>query len=409
VAFTVVGMQMRYRYRIEPTPAQQLMLARVFGCARVVFNDALRVRDEAYRAGVKLSDSEIQRRVITAAKTTEARSWLVEVPSVALVQSVNDSRRAWRNFFDSVTGKRKGRKVGRPRMKSRKDHRQSFRLTRNGFSVRDNGRLFVAKVGEVSVRWSRELPSDPSSVTIIREADGHYYASFVVEVSAATLSATDREAGVDVGIARLATVATTDGQRAEVANPKHLGRKLRKLRRLEREKSRRQKGSANRGKTRRKVAIAHNKVARARRDYHHKQALALVRENQVIHVEDLNIVGMVGNRRLARAISDAGWGQFRRIIADKADHYGRTVHTVSRWLASSKTCSACGHRLDELPLQIRTWACPSCEAVHDRDHNAAKVILAAGRAERLNACGAHVSPQPVAAVGVEAGSTPTAA
>ncbi len=284
---------MRYRYRIEPTPAQQPMLARVFGCCRVVFNDALRVREEAYRAGIKLSDSEIQRRVITAAKTTDRAGWLCEVPSVALVQSVNDSRRAWRNFFDSATGKRKGRRVGRPRMKSRKDHRQSFRLTRNGFSIRANGRLFLAKVGEVRVRWSRELPVEPSSVTIIREPDGHYYASFVVDVATSPLPVVDRQAGVDVGITRLATVATSDGQRTDIANPKHLGRKLRKLRRLEREKSRRQKGSANRDKTRRKVAIAHNEVARARRDYHHKQALALVRENQVIHVEDLNIVGMV--------------------------------------------------------------------------------------------------------------------
>ena len=404
-------MQMRYRYRIEPTPTQQLMLARVFGCARVVFNDALRVRDEAYRTGVKLSDSEIQRRVITAAKRTEERGWLAEVPSVALVQSVNDSRRAWRNFFDSASGNRKGRRVGRPRFKSRKDHRQSFRLTRNGFSIRDNGRLFVAKVGEVRGRWSRDLPPTPSSVTIIRESDGHFYASFVVDVPASPLPVVDREAGVDVGITRLATVATTDGHRIDVDNPKHLGRKLRKLRRLEREKSRRQKGSANRDKSRRKVAIAHNEVARGRRDYHHKQALALVRDNQVIHVEDLNIAGMVRNRRLSRVISDVGWGQFVRIIGEKADHYGRSVHTVSRWLASSKTCSTpgCGHRLDELPLQIRTWVCPSCQVIHDRDHNAAKVILAAGRAERLNAYGARVSPQPVAAVGVETGSTPTAA
>lgn len=404
-------MQVRYRYRIEPTPVQQQMLARVFGCTRVVFNDALRVRDEAYRAGVKLSDSEIQRRVITAAKTTEERAWLAEVPSVALVQSVNDSRRAWRNFFDSASGKRKGRRVGRPRFKSRKDRRQSFRLTRNGFSVKPNGRLFVAKVGEVRVRWSRNLPSTPSSVTIIREPGGHFYASFVVDVAASPLPVVDREAGVDVGIARLATVATTDGQRVDVDNPRHLGRKLRRLRRLEREKARRQKGSANRDKARRKVAIAHNEVARARRDYHHKQALALVRENQVIHVEDLNIAGMVKNRRLARVISDAGWGQFVKIIGEKADHYGRTVHTVSRWLASSKTCSTpgCDHVLDELPLQIRTWVCPACRAAHDRDYNAAKVILAAGRAERLNACGAHVRPQRVAAVGVETGSTPTAA
>jgi len=188
-------MQVRYRYRIEPTRAQQQMLARVFGCVRVVFNDALRVRDEADRAGVKLSDSEVQRRVITAAKTTEARGWLAEVPSVALVQSVNDSRRAWRNFFDSATGKRRGRRVGRPRFKSRKDHRQSFRLTRNGFSVRGNGRLFVAKVGEVRVRWSRDLPSQPSSVTIIGEPDGHFYASFVVEVAASPLPATTGKPG----------------------------------------------------------------------------------------------------------------------------------------------------------------------------------------------------------------------
>jgi Helix-turn-helix domain len=204
------------------------MLARVFGCARVVFNDALRVREEAYRCGIKLSDSEIQRRVITQAKGTSERAWLCEVPSVALVQSVNDSRRAWRNFFDSATGKRKGGRVGRPRMKSRKDHRQSFRLTRNGFRVRPGGRLFVAKVGEVRVRWSRELPSAPSSVTIIREPDGHYYASFVVDVAATPLPVVQREAGVDVGLARLATIATTDDRRHDVANPKHLGRKQRK-------------------------------------------------------------------------------------------------------------------------------------------------------------------------------------
>jgi putative transposase len=401
---------MRYRYRIEPTPAQQQILARVFGCCRVVFNDALRIRGEAYQAGIKLSDSEIQRRVITHAKTTEQRAWLGEVASVALVQSVNDSRRAWRNFSDSRAGKRRGRKLGRPRMKSRKDRRQSFRLTRNGFSVRSNGGLFAGKVGELRVRWSRELPADPSSVTIIREPDGHFYASFVVDVASTPLPAVQREAGVDVGIARLATVADTDSGRTDIPNVRHLHRKLRKLRRLERAKSRRQKGSANRFKTRRQVAIVHAKVARARRDYHHKQALALVRENQVIHVEDLNIVGMVTNRRLARSISDAGWGQFRRIIAEKAQKYGRTVHQVSRWLPSSKTCSACGHCLDELPLQIRSWKCPSCGAVHDRDHNAAKNILAAGRAERRNACGAQVSPPTTReAPGDETGSTPSAA
>ncbi len=413
---------MRYRYRIAPTPAQQQMLVRVFGCCRVVFNDALRIRNETYKDGIILSHSEIQRRVITQAKKTNERSWLAEVPSVALVQSVNDSRRAWRNFFDSNTGKRRGPRFGRPKMKSKKNYRQSFRLTRNGFAVPSNGRLFVAKVCVVRVRWSRELPSQPSSVTIIREPDGHYYASFVVEVVTTPLPVVDREAGVDVGISRLATVSTSDHTRIDIENPKHLGQKLRKLQRLEREKSRREKGSHNRDKARRRVAIAHAKVARTRRDYHHKQALALVRDNQVIHVEDLNIVGMVKNRRLARAISDAGWGQFLRIIEEKAQRYGRTVNSVSRWLASTKTCSACSYRLDELPLQIRTWTCPACQTVHDRDHNAAQVILAAGRAERLNASqqrgrdcvsglgGAPVSPSIIReARGDETGSNPTAA
>ncbi|HEX4391575.1 MAG TPA: transposase [Mycobacterium sp.] len=164
-------MLVRYRYRLEPTPRQQRELSRVFGCCRVVFNDALRLRQQAYRAGMKLSDTEVQHRVTAAAKMTGERSWLAEVSSVALVQSANDARRAFRNFFDSHAGKRKGRKVGQPRFKSKKDRRQSFRLTRNGFSLHPNGGLFVAKVGEVRVRWSRPLPSQPTSVTIIREPD----------------------------------------------------------------------------------------------------------------------------------------------------------------------------------------------------------------------------------------------
>jgi putative transposase len=386
------GVLLRYRYRIEPTLVQQREMARVFGYCRVVFNDALRLRNEAYRAGLKLSDTEVQRRVTTLAKTTVERAWLAEVPSVALVQAVNDARRAFRNFFDSCSDTRRTRAIGQPRMKSRKDNPQSFRLTRNGFRVRPNGRLFIAKVGEVRTRWSRALPSEPSSVTIIREPDGKFYASFVVEVAATPLPPLRREAGLDMGIERLATIADTDGTRVDLTNPRYLQRKSRKLARLEREKFRRQKESINRNKSRRKIAIQHGKVARARRDYHHKQALALVGENQVIYVEGLNIAGMLKNKRLARPISDAAWGQFIRIIREKTQRYGRTLHSVSRWLASSKTCSACGHVLDELPLSLRTWTCPTCDANHDRDYNAAKVILAAGQAERLNACGVLARP-----------------
>ncbi len=359
--------------------------------------------------GEKISSIEVQRRVVTLAKMVPERVWLCEVASVALVQSVRDAHRAFSNFFDSVKGKRRGRRVGRPRFKSRKDNRQSFRLTRNGFTVRPNGRLFLAKIGEVRVRWSRALPSEPSSVTIIREPDGHFHASFVVEVEPPPLPVVDREVGIDLGITRLVTIADSEGRRVDVANPKHAVRKQRKLARLEREKARRALGGKNRAKTRRKVAIQHGKVSGMRRDYHHKQALNLVRESQAVHVEDLNIAGMVGNRRLARAIHDAGWAQFVRLIEEKAERYGRTVGTVSRWLPSSKTCSACGQVMDVMPLKIRDWVCPVCGVAHDRDHNAAINILAAGRAERKNACGAQVRPAFGEAPGDEAGSTPDAA
>lgn len=385
------------------------MLARTFGCCRVVFNDALRVCDTAYKSGEKITPTEVQRRVITEAKTREDRGWLAEVASVALVQSVRDAHRAYQNFFDSLAKRPRGRTVGRPRFKSRKDGRQSFRLTRNGFNVRPNGRLYLAKLGDVRVRWSRALPSQPSSVTITREPDGHYYASFVVEVQPTPLPACGREAGIDLGVARLATVVDTSGQRRDIGNPKFLRHKQRKIGRLQRERARRAKDGANGAKSRRKIAVQHGKVTRGRRDYHHKQALVLVRDNQAVYVEDLNIAGMVRHRRMARAIHDAGWAQFVRLLEEKAERYGRTVTKVSRWLPSSKTCSACGHVMAEMSLKVREWICPVCGTLHDRDHNAARNILAAGQAERLNARGTQVRPPSGEAPGDEAGTTLDAA
>lgn len=398
-------MQRRYWYRVESTSAQRQVLARVFGCARVVFNDAVRAREDARARGERITVAEVQRRVVTAAKHTPGREFLAAAPGVALVQACGDARRAYKNFFASRAGRRAGRRVGRPRLKSKKDHRCSIRFTRNGFAVRPSGKLFVAKVGEMRVRWSRGLPSVPSSVTMIREPDGHYYASFVVEVVPEPLPVVGREAGLDLGVQRLATVADTAGHRTDIANPKYLARKLRKLRRAQRRQSRRQRGSRNWDTARHHVATQHGKVARARRDHHHKQALWLARETQTVHLETLNVAGMVRNRRLARAISDAGWGQFTRIIAEKAERYGREVHPIDRWHPSSKLCSACGHRVAEMPLQVRAWVCPGCVTVHDRDHNAAINILAAGRAERQNTCGAHVTPNPDPAAGAEAGTS----
>jgi putative transposase len=395
-------MLVRYRYRIDPTSAQRQALAKAFGCARVVYNDALAERRRAYRAGERSSDTEVQRRVITQAKRTPERAWLTEVASVALVQACQDARRAHRNWLDSVTGKRSGRRVGRPRFRT-KHGRQSIRLTRNGFAFR-GATLYVAKVGQVRVRWCRELPSAPSSVTVIREPDGRYYASFVVERDPTPLPPVSRTAGIDLGLVWFATIAASDGTIETLANPRHLRAAARRLGIAQRRLSRKRKGSKNRAKARLRVAVAHRRVRDQRADHHHKLALRLIRENQTIAVEDLAVAGLA-RTRLAKSVHDAGWAMFVRLLEAKAAQHGRQVVKIGRWTPTSQTCSACSHRDGPKPLGVRAWACPACGTVHDRDANAARnILVAAGLAETLTACGGHVSPGATLAVASEAGT-----
>jgi len=394
--------QVRYRYRIYPAPGQQQALARAFGCARVVYNDCLRVRDEAHAAGEKISGTEVQRRVITLAKQTPERAWLGEVASVALVQACQDARRAYRNWFDSLSGKRKGRKAGHPAFR-RKHQRQSIRLTRNGFTLHGE-RLYVAKAGDIKVEWSRELPSVPSSVTVIKEADGRYYASFVVERDPAPLPACDREAGIDLGLNSLAV--TSDGE--VIPSPGFLRAKERKLARAQRALSRKQKGSANRARARRRVAVVHRKVRETRLDHAHKTALRLVRDNQAVYAEDLAVLGLA-RTRLAKSVHDAGWAQLLRLAEEKAAQYGRTFRKIGRFEPTSQVCSACGVKDGPKPLRVREWTCASCGARHDRDVNAAKNVLSLGRRESLNACGGGVRPGRVLAAASETGTHRSAA
>jgi putative transposase len=393
--------QVRYRYRLYPAPGQRQALARVFGCARVVYNDCLRLRDACHAAGEKISDTEVQRRVITLAKQAPERAWLGEVASVALVQACQDARRAYRNWFGSLSGQRKGRRVGHPVFR-RKHQRQSIRLTRNGFALHGE-RLYVAKVGDIRVEWSRDLPSVPSSVTVIKEADGRYYASFVVERAATPLPAGDREVGIDLGLASLAV--TSDGE--VIPNPRFLRTAQRRLRTAQRVLSRRQRGSASRARARHRVAVLHRTVRETRLDHAHKIALRLVRDNQAVYAEDLCVSGLA-RTRLARSVHDAGWSQLLRLMEGKAAQYGRTFARIGRFEPTSQVCSACGVKDGPKPLSVRQWACAACGTVHDRDVNAAKNILAAGRADNKNACGAGVRPRPVAA-GAETGTHQSAA
>jgi len=392
--------QLRYNYRLYPTPGQRAALARAFGCARVVFNDGLRARQDAHAAGLPyLTDAELSAR-LTAAKATPERAWLGEVSAVVLQQSLADLNAAYRNFFASVTGRRKGPRVAPPRFRSRKDRRQVIRFTRNArFTITAGGKLRLPKIGDVPVRWSRGLPSEPSSVTVIVDAAGRHFASFVVETGEDPLPEVGTEVGIDLGLTHPAVLS--DGRK--IANPRFLRRAERKLRKAQKALSRKAKGSSNRAKARIKVARVHARVADTRRDWLHKESTAIIRDNQAVYVEDLCVAGLA-RTRLAKSIHDAGWSAFTGMLEYKARKHGRTFARIGRSEPTSQVCSACGVKDGPKPLSVREWTCPACGTTHDRDVNAARNIVTAGRAGTLNACGDGVRPGLALAAVSEAGS-----
>jgi putative transposase len=397
---------LRYKYRLYPNVSQREALARTFGCARVVFNDGLRARQVARDNSEKyLTDGELSKRIITEAKATPEREWLGNVSSVVLQQALADLNMAYRNFFASITSKRKGRKLGPPRFRSRKDNRQAIRFTRNSaFKILNNGRLRLPKIGEVRVRWSRALPSAPSSVTVIKDAAGRYFASFVVQTDEVeALPVVGPEVGIDLGLTHFAVLS--DG--AKVATPRFLRRAADKLKRLQRALSRKQRDSQNRKKAVAKVARAHARVADSRRDWQHKLSTSIIRDNQAVYVEDLCVVAL-GRTRLAKSVYDAGWAGFTGMLEYKAARCGRTFARVNRFVPSTRRCSDCGRINDKMALNIRSWLCP-CGSHHDRDVNAAKNVLAAGQADNSNDRRVQVRPGLVPAPRGEAVTHPDAA
>ncbi len=327
---------LRYKFRLYPGPGQRTALARAFGCARVVFNGGLRARQQAHEAGLPyISDGALSAR-LTAAKATAERAWLGEVSAVVLQQALADLNTAYRNFFASATGKRAGPKVGPPRFRSRKDRRQAIRFTANArFGVLPNGKLRLPKIGDVPVRWSRPLPSQPSSVTVINDSAGRYFASFVVETEPTALPAAGPVTGVDLGLTHFAVLS--DGRK--ITAPQFLRRAETKLKRAQRSLSRKQKGSSNRDKARVKVARAHARVADARRDFHHQLSTALIRDNQAVAVENLAVTALA-RTRLAKSVHDAGWSAFTAMLEYKARLYGREFHRIGRYEPTSRVCSA---------------------------------------------------------------------
>jgi len=323
------------------------------------------------------------------------------VSAVVLQQALADLNAAYRNFLASINGRRTGSKVAPPRYRSRKDHRQAIRFTANArFCITRGGKLRLPKIGDVLVRWSRPLPSAPSSVTVIKDAAGRYFASFVVQVEPDALPEGGQLIGIDLGLTHFAVLS--DGRK--IASPRFLRRAEHKLRRAQKALSRKQEGSKNRGKARVKVARAHARVADARREFHHQLSTALIRESQAVAVEDLAVNGLA-RTRLARSVHDAGWSAFVRMLKYKARLYGRMFCRIGRFEPTSQVCSACGVKDGPKPLHIRTWQCQRCGAWLDRDVNAAvNVAKAAGLA--VSACGAQVRPGVIPAQRGEAGTHP---
>ncbi|OQS13214.1 transposase [Nocardia donostiensis] len=368
-----------YRYRFYPTPEQAEQLAKTFGCVRYVYNRALAERSRAWMLEQRRVTYVDTAKALTTWKKDAETEWLGEVSNVPLQQALRHLQGAFDKFWRKHTKYPKFKKKGRTK--------DSATYMTNAFTYRD-GRIELAKQAEpLNIRWSRPLPegTQPSQVTVSKDSAGRYHISILVEDTITEHTPTDATVGVDAGITSLYTFSTGE----KVSNPRHEKKDRARLGKAQRVLAKKQKGSANRAKARLKVARIHARIADRRRDHLHKLSSRLVRENQVIAIEDLSVRNMVRNRKLARAISDASWSEFRSMLEYKADWYGRTVVAIDRFYPSSKTCSACGRINDSMPLHLRDWQCP-CGAVHDRDANAAKNIQAAGLA--VLACGDGVRP-----------------
>lgn len=379
-------MDQRWTYRCYPTPEQQQALSRTFGCCRYVYNWALAERSRAFKEGQRMSYADSD-RAMTVLKRQPETAWLNEVSSVPLQQALRQLQTAFSNFFAKRT------RYPSFRCKGQND---TAAYTLSAFKLdRKNRTLSFAKIGRMKVRWDRPVPSAPTTATIIRKPSGRWFVSLVVKVDVESLPMTGAEVGIDFGINRLATLST--GER--VGNPRHLATRARRLAKAQRQLARKQKGSRRRLLAKRRVARIHEKIGNCRKDTAEKLAIDLVRRFDVIHLEDLNLRGMVKNHSLARSLSDVGIGMAVRTIERKAAMYGKTTVKVDRWFPSSKMCSCCGRIVDSMPLSIREWTCKACGSTHDRDDNAAKNILAAGQA--VTARGGHV--RAAVPLGAEAG------
>ncbi|WP_378066121.1 RNA-guided endonuclease InsQ/TnpB family protein [Actinoplanes subglobosus] len=378
----VEGVERGYRYRFYPTAEQAVLLTRTFGCVRLVYNLGLQARRDAWQQRQETLGYGATSSLLTGWKQAPDFAFLNEVSCVPLQQTLRHLDAAYQNFFAG--------QARYPRFKSRKHSSRSAEFTGSGFTYRD-GELRLAKLMDtpLDVVWSRPLPDGvvPSTVTVSQDRAGRWFVSLRVKRPVPAASGSTAAVGIDAGLNRLLTLS--DGE--PVDNPRQERRERAALARAQRILARKEKDSCNREKARLRVARVHARVADRRRDMWHQVTTRLVRDNQVLVIEDLAVTNMLRNHTLARAISDASWGTFRTLLEYKAAEYGRTLIAVPRWYPSTRLCSVCGVRAEKMSLSVREWICTGCGTEHDRDVNAARNILAAGLA--VTACGADRGPQ----------------
>lgn len=366
-----------YKYRFYPTDEQKDLLTQTFGCVRFVYNHVLRWRTDAFyqrqeKIGYREANAELSR-----IKKAGEFPWLNDVSSVPLQQCLRHQQAAFKNFF---AGRAKY-----PAFKSKK-HRQSAEFTKSAFSYRD-GKLYMAKSRvALDIRWSRPLPSEPTTVTLSKDWAGRYFVSCLCVFEPEALPVTPKMIGIDLGLKDL--FVTSEGER--IGNPRPTARYAARLAKAQRRLSKKKLGSANRAKARLKVARIHAKISDCRMDRLHTLSRRLINENQVVCAETLAVKNLIRHPKLSKAIADAGWGELMRQVQYKGEWAGRQIVQIDRWYPSSKRCSCCGHTIASLPLDVRSWACSQCGIDHDRDINAARNIKAAGLA--VLACGEAVSP-----------------